>query len=120
MGAFVSAALLTAAPTRLLSDINVGFVQRFVIAEAGARDGGTFDLPPARNAQSFDLGLFDTNLANSASALNARGQSSASQRSDVQSMSLMATGSVSAAASVNTNRDETAAASAQSVFDGSR
>jgi hypothetical protein len=99
--------------------IVAGRIEYVVKTGAGARDSLNYDLPPDQVVGYITNGftMLETNLASTASVMNAVGQSSARQRAEVQPLLITAAGSLSAAASANTNRDENASAQANCRFD---
>jgi hypothetical protein len=88
-------------------------------ATAGARDGTNYDLPPDQNVSSITNGFwaFETNLAVAASVASAQSQSGATQRAEIQPLLITAQGNLNAAASIDTNRNESAAAQASCRLD---
>ena len=81
---------------------------------ASARDGTDYDLPPDRSASVITNGFwaYATNVTNFASVVSAQAQSGARQRAGIQPLVIIAEGDLNAAASIDTNRSESASAQA--------
>jgi hypothetical protein len=92
----------------------------FVLATtAGARDGTNYDLPPDRRGSVITNGFwaYETNFACTASMVSASGQSTGHLRADILPLLITTVGDLTAAASIDTNRDETASAQSSCRLD---